>query len=296
MNIIFNYTNLYSKLMIIVLLLIISTMPCFATIKGIYLTQSTLSSPKKMNYFIKQAKKHNINTFVIDIWAKSKRYKKNIKNVMKHNIHVVSRIVIFPKGATSAQANSQRIINKRLALAKYVLNMGVKEIQLDYIRYKPQQPRSYQNTRRIHQVIKQFRKLTDKYGAKLQIDIFGVVAHRPNHNIGQDVGLFANTVDTFCPMVYPSHYEPYRIHAKTPYKTIYNSLSSMKKQLKKANKTNRKVVAYIEVYNYRYPMSFTQKVRYIREQIRATKAAGIAGWYAWSPRNQYQALFRALSK
>ena len=97
-------------------------------------------------------------------------------------------------------------------------------------------------------------------------------------------------------MVYPSHYEPYRVHAKIPYKTVYNSLIALKKQLRRAKCPNKKIIAYIELYNYRYYMNFSQKVYYIREQIKATKKAGVTGWYAWSPRNKYRALFRALSQ
>lgn len=277
-------------------LLFLYLIPCHATIKGIFLTQPTVESTKRVQYFIKQAKKHKINTFVIDIWGKSNIYKKNIQTILNNKIHVVSRIIVFPKGATSAQTKNQKLINKKLNLARYMLDMGVKEIQLDYIRYKPQQPKSYQNAKVIYKIIEKFKTLTKKYKAKLQIDIFGIVSYKPNHHIGQDVRLFANVVDVFCPMVYPSHFYPYQEHAKNPYKTIYNSLIALKAQLNRSpSYSNKEIIAYIELFNYRYPMNFKQRIHYIREQIKATQQAGITGWFAWSANNKYKTLFEALN-
>lgn len=129
-------------------------------------------------------------------------------------------------------------------------------------------------------------------GVKLQIDIFGVAAHQPSRTIGQNVPLFANLVDTINPMVYPSHYEPFRYHAQRPYRTVLDSVSALKRQLR--HHPNVNVFSYIELYNYRYPMSRENKIQYIRAQIAASRDAGANGWYAWSANNKYGLLFYVL--
>ncbi len=55
-----------------------------------------------------------------------------------------------------------------------------------------------------------------------------------------------------------------------------------------------KVYAYIELSNYHFPMSRAKTLEYIKAQIRAVDEADGDGWYAWSPHNRYDNLFRVL--
>lgn len=262
--------------------------------RGIYITQSTAQNAKKMRYLIRESKASGINTFIIDAHYKNSRYKKNIRLVKRAGIRYVARIVVFPHGGTRAQVHSKRIWNKRLRLAKYAVSLGANAIQLDYIRYKSSQYPSKQNAKDIYKVIRYFRRHLNGSGVRLQIDIFGVAAHKPSRTIGQNIPMFANAVDAINPMVYPSHYEPFRYHAKRPYKTVLDSVKALRQQLR--GYPNVKVNAYIELYNYRYPMSRYKKINYIKAQIQAAHDAGATGWYAWSARNKYALLFAILKK
>src|SRR3989338_7388446 len=96
-----------------------------------------------------------------------------------------------------------------------------------------------------------------------------------------------------CPMVYPSHYEPFRYHAIRPYETIFNSIMALKKQLGQNSRVA--IYAYIELFNYRFPLSATVRSQYIAAQIKAARDSGANGWYAWSPRNHYGKLFEVLA-
>ncbi len=95
-------------------------------------------------------------------------------------------------------------------------------------------------------------------------------------------------------MVYPSHYEPFRYHATRPYETVYDSLVGIKDQLKDTP-VKVKVIPYIELSNYRYPLSHSKKLEYIEAQIKAAENGGADGWYVWSPHNKYDNLFTVLS-
>lgn len=263
----------------------------FAFSRGIYVTQSSAQNARKMNYFITQAKKVGVDTFIIDAQYRNSHYAKNVRRVAKAGIHYVARIVVFPHGGTDAQVRNRRIWAKRLAIMKYAVSLGAREIQLDYIRYRAKSYSSKAKAQRIAAVVKYFRKALR---VPIQVDIFGVAAHGPSHTIGQDVLALAPIVDAFCPMVYPSHYEPYRYHAVRPYKTVLDSVVALKQQLKLYQ--HIKIYPYIELYNYRYPLSRANKLRYIEAQMKAAKDSGSNGWYAWSPNNKYALLFQVLRR
>ncbi len=264
----------------------------YAYVKGIYITQSSAQNSRKMNYLIKQARAVGINTFVIDYNYRNSRYARNVTNVKRAGIHYVARIVVYPHGANDWQVKSNAYRDKIWRKIKQAIDYGAQEIQLDYIRYKASRYPSVKNAHDIHKVIQYFHHKLQALGIKLQIDIFGIATLKPSLRIGHNVRLFANSVDAICPMVYPSHYEPFRYHARRPYETVLKSVSALRHELKKYPQV--KIYAYIELFNYRYPMSRKTKIKYILSQIHAARDAGANGWYAWSAGNKYNLLFSIL--
>lgn len=261
--------------------------------KGLYLTSWTMLFTKQVDYLISQAKATGINTFVIDVDEPHKIYEQNVRKVKQAGLRYVARIVFFPTGGTPDLVKSQAYWDKRWKQAQYAINLGADAIQLDYIRYKASQPKSDQNSKDIYEVIKYFRnKMGPK--VKLQLDVFGIASHMHSRYIGQDVALFAHSIDTLCPMVYPSHYEPFKYHSERPYETIYSSLKALKDRIK--DTPNVKINAFIEMYNIRYPMSQQHRIDYIYTEMQAAKDAGADGWYAWSANNKYETLFETLRK
>lgn len=285
--------KLYSRLTIIIgfFLLLVYNSSSMALGKGIYVTQSTLEDTKYLTYLINRAKKVGIDTFVVDLEIPSKLYARNIELIKNNNLNYVARIVVFSNGGDANQVINKAIWEKKLKLANHAISYGAKEIQFDYIRYNTKQKPSVKNAENVAEVIRWFRNEIPK-NIPLQVDVFGVASFGPELHIGQDLKLISPHVDRICPMVYPSHYEPYRHHAERPYQTIYESLDSIKEQFdyKYAFKLN----PYIELSNYRYPLSKTKKLAYIRAQLKAVKDAGADGWYAWSPHNKYDSLFDIL--
>src|SRR3989338_3995237 len=208
------------------ILIFLSTITCiifgscaqtYAFSRGIYLTQSTEQNNAKLSALIQKAKQYNIDTFVIDINIPSKIYAKNISTILASGIHYVARIVIFPHGGTHAQVTDKSIWQRRLNLAKYAENLGASAIQLDYIRYRSENPASPEKAKNILKVVQYFKKEVSP--TLLQMDIFGISTLRPAHTIGQDPASLAVAVNAFCPMVYPSHYEPFVFHSNSPYET-----------------------------------------------------------------------------
>jgi len=277
------------------LTLLFSNMANANLVKGIYVTQESLEDTALLNHLIIHAKKAGITTFVVDLEQPSQKSKQNAALITNNNIHYVARIIMYPSGGTAQQLSNKAIWEKKYALIQKALEYGASEIQLDYIRYNTKQKASEQNAQDVLKVIQWIKDklVAEKNSVPLQVDVFGISSFGPELHIGQDIKLISKTADAICPMVYPSHFEPYLHHSEHPYETIYDSLSSIKSQFND-NKLTFKLYPYIELSNYRYPLSHDKKIAYIKAQIKAVEDSGADGWYAWSPHNYYDNLFAVL--
>jgi len=271
-----------------------NTVASAAMVKGIYITQPTFEDTKYLAYLIEHSKKAGINTFVIDLELPSKHYQDNLALVKKNNITYIARVIIFPNGGGKPQeVASEAYWEKKYKLIKTAVEYGAQEVQLDYIRYNTKQGASSQHAKDIYKIIQFYKNRLAKQNIPLQIDVFGIASFGEEKNIGQNIKLFSQSVDAVCPMVYPSHFEPFKVHAKAPYNTVYNSLEAIKDQFDN-KKLPFKLYPYIELSNYRYPLSKSKKLDYIYAQIQAAENANADGWYAWSPHNLYDNLFTVL--
>lgn len=263
-------------------------------VQGIYINETTMQNANYLSYLISRSKAVGINTFVIDYNFGSKAYRRNIALVKQNNLRYVARIIVFPKGGTNSQVLSPAYWQKKYRLVEQAIALGADEIQLDYIRYSSTQPPSSQNAQNIYRVIRWFKSQLEPNGVPLEIDVFGVSSFGDSIYIGQSLPLFASAVDAICPMVYPSHYEPYEKYATMPYFTVYSSLQALRKQFDGA--LPFKLIPFIELFNYRHRFSSNEIFSYISEQLLAVEDSKADGWYAWSANNKYNNLFIVLRK
>lgn len=264
-----------------------------AAVKGIYITQYNFENTTFLNYLIKHAKASGIDTFVVDLeLIPSKRYQKNVWLLKENKIKYVARIIMFPDGGKPAIIKDPNKWQRKYRLVRQAVDWGAHQIQLDYIRYSSKQKASSDNSKDINTIIQWYKSKLIELKVPLQIDVFGITSFGESKHIGQNIKMFSETVDGICPMVYPSHYVPFNEHFKKPYETVLESLKHIKKQFGKPMPIE--VYAYIELSNYHYPMSRTKTLEYIIAQIKAVNAAGVDGWYAWSPHNRYENLFYLL--
>lgn len=262
-------------------------------VQGIYISQTTLENSARIKNLITQAKEAGINTFVVDFRRFSPQYQNGINLIKQNNLRYVARIVVFPdNGGDPAQVDSMDYREKIYQLVEQAIKLGANEIQLDYLRYKSSQPPSSKNVQNIYQIIKWFKNKLQPQKIPLEVDVFGVTSFGDSIHIGQSVTVFANTVDALCPMVYPSHYEPYQKYAKMPYYIIDHSLKSLRERFN--GNIPIKIYPYIETYNYRYPLSQQEKLDYITKQLAAVEDNNVDGWYVWNIHNDYKNLFIVL--
>jgi hypothetical protein len=261
-------------------------------VKGIYLTQTTMEDTKYLNYLIEHAKAVGINTFIVDMEIPSKLYQKNVALLKENNIQYIARVVVFPQGGHPGQITSPAYWAKRYHLIDTAMNYGANQIQLDYIRYNVHTKASSENAKNILKVVQYYKEKVSERGIPLQADVFGISSFGESKHIGQNLRLMAQSLDAICPMVYPSHFEPFREHAVTPYDTIYKSLRALRSQFNYQMPV--KLYAYIEISNYRYPLPGVKRRNYIIAEMKAVRDAGADGWYVWSAHNYYDYLFRLM--
>jgi hypothetical protein len=288
------YANMAFLLLLTSFISLFSGVANAELVKGIYLTQTTMEDTKYLNYLISHAKAVGISTFVVDLEIPSKLYAKNIQLLKENGINYVARIVVFPTGGHAAQIESPVYWEKRYKLVAAAVSYGAQQIQLDYIRYNTKQPASGENSKKIVKVVQFFKDKLAPQGVQLQADVFGISSYGESKHIGQNLRMMAQSVDALCPMVYPSHFEPYRVHAVTPYQTIYLSLKALRSQFD--YKMPVKLYAYIEISNYRYPLPGNKRHAYILAEMKAVSDAGADGYYVWSAHNKYDYLFDLLAE
>lgn len=263
--------------------------------KGIYLTQYVLENPEKLNYLIRNSKETGINTFVIDHDYYSSHYAPAIAKVKAAGIKYVVRIVVFSDGGNTQQIHSKEHWEAKYKFIEDAIKAGADAVQLDYIRYSSKSPANPQHAKDVYEIIKWFKTKINAAHIPMEIDIFGEVSYYPSMHIGQDIQMFADSVDGVNPMVYPSHFWPYQKYSAAPYDTIRNSLNALSRQFD--HHPPFKVHAFIEAANYHYisKTSNAEKQAYLLKEIRAVEDAhNASGWYVWSANNSYDNLFHVL--
>jgi hypothetical protein len=197
------------------------------------------------------------------------------------------------------------------ALAREAIEHGFDEVQFDYVRFPTDPPpggtvvdtqyaQPFTEANRVaalRSFLGQAHTAVQAAGGFLGVDTFGLTTwwDHSDGGIGQDVAQWADVVDYFCPMVYPSTFGsgvpgglPYPDVVKQPYDVVYLSLKhALGNQLSNTNTVVRPWLQYFDDYGDQLA-----GFRYDAEQIEAQKKgaveAGALGWMLWDPTNQYQ--------
>jgi hypothetical protein len=193
-----------------------------------------------------------------------------------------------------------------LALAKYVADSGVDEIQFDYVRFpaegdqkdatfyfQTEHPK-WQRSDVIADFLKRaYGELRPK-GVLLSLDVFGVMAwQRPvdlSHT-GQDIVQMAKYCDVLSPMIYPSHFfgmDGYAHPGDAPEHFIGESMDRFKLITKDSNAVIR---PWLQAFRWR---TKTYSPEYIETQVRVSKEKGGIGFLFWNAGNDYSKPYAAM--
>jgi hypothetical protein len=193
-----------------------------------------------------------------------------------------------------------------IALAKFVAQSGVDEVQFDYVRFPAEgdqkdahftfQVEHPKGTR--SEVIADFLKRAyaeiHPTGALFSLDVFGVMAwQRPVDlaHTGQDIVAMARHCDVLSPMIYPSHFfgmDGYAKPGDAPEHFISESMDRFKLITKDSNVVIR---PWLQAFAWR---TKTYSPKYVEVQTEVAKEKGGIGFLFWNANNDYSKPFMAM--
>jgi hypothetical protein len=247
------------------------------------------------------------------------------------NMHAIARIAIFrdehlviahPELAVRSQRTSQpwrengklvwtdpsnpKVQDYAIALAKFVAQSGVDEVQFDYVRFPAEgdQKDAVFNFQTDHpkwqrsEVIANFldRAYTQIHptGVLLSLDVFGVMAwQRPvdlSHT-GQDIVAMAKHCDVLSPMIYPSHFfgmDGIAHPGDAPEHFIGESMDRFRLITKGSGVVIR---PWLQAFAWR---TKTYSPKYVEVQIETAKQKGGIGFLLWNANNDYSKPYTAM--
>lgn len=258
--------------------------------RGLYINNAFVRS-NRFEKFLLNAKKHNINTLVIDIQPRLPS-KEVIELAEENGFYLIARVVVFSNGLATYPASNKHLANV-INRAEEGAKLGFAEIQLDYIRFADNLhikgltlAKRYQH---ISNILGQFENQLRPYKVRIGADIFGRIPFNKNDIIGQQLELFDHHLDVINPMLYPSHFYGDFYRRSKPYNTILDGTLLTKKRVK-----NSRVIPYIQAFGMKVSDSGLSVENYIRAQLDAAVDSGGAGYIAWNARNDYHIFFKAI--
>lgn len=260
-------------------------------------------------------------------------YVKDMKQLMatlkEHGIYTIARIVCF-KDPTLASERPELALMKSngtavtdgngvawvnpckeevweylTETAEQAAELGFDEIQYDYVRFpvgKDANEADYgvDLTDGVkQQMIEGFltyatNRLHEK-NIVVTADVFGTIIGSPEDtaSVGQDYVNISATIDSICPMVYPSHYGPGNFGLDVPdahpYETILNAMEKSSTELTAISDENRAIVRpWLQAFTATWVDGhISYNGEQIRQQIQAVYDAGYDEWILWNAANRY---------
>ena len=257
---------------------------------------------------------------------------KLIHYLHERNIHVGMRLVLFydqllatekPELALRDSITAEPLVENgkvawvdpshptvqeyNLAIAKELAEMGVDEIQFDYIRFPTKKNIEYAESGPDGQKTPRDKIITDflaqaqnelaPYKVLLSIDVFGIIAWGRAEDIemtGQKVEDLAKHCDVISPMIYPSHFHrPFQGIANPndqPYLLVSETSERFARFLTNSQATLRPWIQAFPLGTNNFDED------YVLEQLRALDGSRARGWLLWSAGNKYDVAWKALAK
>ncbi|POR01515.1 hypothetical protein AU468_08105 [Alkalispirochaeta sphaeroplastigenens] len=208
---------------------------------------------------------------------------------------------------------SEFVWDYNIAIARELQEMGVDEIQFDYIRtpadgrrqdivyrYKEDSPALNRGIDygdpRVQALTEFARRAREQISIPISIDVFGFNGWYRMSYLGQDIAALAQYVDVISPMLYPSHF-PRAFMGDMPYlewaEYLYEEGTARGRRI-----TGDTVLIrpYIQSFLIGGELRFDEDTytEYLKRQIRGSLAAGASGFTLWNFSGRYYMVSRGL--
>jgi hypothetical protein len=200
------------------------------------------------------------------------------------------------KGLHWANPYDIRVWDYTIALCLELIEIGIDEIQFDYIRFPSdgdmstiEYPIVIEGISKEECIGKFLACANSKLkptGVALSADLFGMTAWKTkDFGIGQVLEQLAPHVDVICPMFYPSHFPEHFLNLKNPGQYPHRIMKSSLQEMKK--RTNKEIRPWIQGFWY--------TPEEIDAQLQGVTESDIQTWTVWNPSGRYAETFDALS-
>ena len=181
-------------------------------------------------------------------------------------------------------------------IAKELEEIGIDEIQFDYIRFPSGGP-----THTIHSrhEIEGMRK-TDALASFLAcaasevdipigIDVFGFNGWARMNYLGQNIPYLSRFTDVICPMLYPSHFNDNFLSELEYIKRAYTIYKNGTTRTKLMSGKDQVIRPYVQAFLMGKESSFEKEKyqSYLSAQLKGVSDAGVDGFTLWNTANSY---------
>ncbi len=256
---------------------------------------------------------------------------KLIRFLHSQNMHAIARVAIFrdehlvtahPELAVKSHRTGEpwrengklvwtdpsnlKVQDYDIALAKFVAQSGVDEVQFDYVRFPAEGDQKdasfhfqtehdkWQRSEVLADFLKRAYAEIHPTGVLLSLDVFGVMAwQRPVDlaHTGQDIVAMAKHCDVLSPMIYPSHFfgmDGYAKPGDAPEHFIGESMDRFKLITKDSGVVIR---PWLQAFAWR---TKTYSPKYVEVQVSVAKKKGGIGFLFWNANNDYSKPYAAM--
>ena len=198
-------------------------------------------------------------------------------------------------------AYSPDVWEYNVSIAEELQELGIDEIQFDYIRFPSDGINETVLTRfqpdgadRV-QALEGFLSLArERLSIPISIDVFGFNGWSRMSYLGQDITRLARYVDAISPMFYPSHFArsfmPQFTYLERAF-LIYDLGSRRAVELASSH-VGTVIRPYVQAFLIHEELQFDRPtyLRYLQEQLEGIEASGVAGYTLWNASGRYYML------
>ena len=192
-----------------------------------------------------------------------------------------------------------------LDLVAEVADLGVDEIQLDYVRFPTEgnaadavfafDPEVVPKHEIITGFVRRAREVLSGTDVLLSADVFGVMAWGREADVaatGQNLAGLLPLLDVVSPMVYPSHfYGDFQSMGNPPDHPYLMVNEACRRLRTQAEAHGVAVRPWVQAFPYRVK---DFDAEYIIRQVQGAEDAGTAGWLLWNPKSRYEVGLEAM--